>query len=85
MYSDQAGKFPCASRIGNKGLMIVHVVDANVILAEPFKHKTSQQLTEACLKLKKELCKRGFIINMRILDNEASTLFKDSIYASLTQ
>ena len=51
--------------------MIAYAVDSNVQLAEPFKNKTSQKLTDAYLKLKKEIDKRGFTIDMHILDNEA--------------
>ena len=59
--------------------MIIYLVDANVILAEPFKNKTSQQLTGTHLKLKKEIDKRGFPIDMHILDNEAPQLHRDAI------
>ena len=51
--------------------MIIYLVDANVILAEPFKNKISQQLTDMYLKLKKEIGKRGFPIDTHVLDNEA--------------
>ena len=42
MCSDQTGKFPYVSRNGNQCLMIVIVIDANVVLAAPFKNKTKQ-------------------------------------------
>ena len=79
IYSDQTGKFPYTARSGNQYLMIVYVVDANLILATPFKNKTKTHLTEAYLKTKKELDKRGFIIDMHVLDNEASEINKDAI------
>ena len=49
--------------------MIFYVVDPNVMLAVPFKNKISQQLTETYLKLKKEIEKIGFTVNMCVLDN----------------
>ena len=38
--------------------MINYIVDENVMLAKPFKDKTSRQLTDAYLKLKKEINKK---------------------------
>ena len=70
LYSDQIGKFQCTARSGNQHLMIIYIVDANVVLAEPFKNKTSRKLTDAYLKLKKEIDKRRFTIDMHILDKE---------------
>ena len=60
----------------------IHIADANVVLAEPFKNKTSRQLTDTCLKLKKQIDKRGFAIDMHVLDNEAPELCRDAVEAS---
>ena len=65
--------------------MIVRVVDANVVLAEPFRNKTGQQLTETFLKIEKEFKKRGFVTDARILDNESPTLCEYSAEASNSQ
>ena len=54
LHSDQTGEFTHTARSGNQCLMIIYIVDANFMLAAPFKIKTSQQLIETCLKLKKE-------------------------------
>ena len=62
--------------------MIIYIVDANVALATSFNNKTSQQITETYLKLKKEIDKIGFTINMHVLDNEATELHGDAIEAS---
>ena len=79
LYSDQTGKFPYAARSSNKYLIIIYLVDANVILAEPFKNKISQQLIDTYLKLKKEIDKREFPIDMHVLNNEAPQLYRDAI------
>ena len=79
MYSDQTGKFPYVARSGNQYLMISCVVDANIILADPFKTKTKIKLTETYLNIKKELYKRGIVINMNVLDNEEPELCKDAL------
>ena len=39
LHPDQTGKLPCTTRSGNQYLMIIYIVDANVMLAEPFKIK----------------------------------------------
>ena len=59
--------------------MIVCVVDANFILATPFKTNTKSQLTANYLKIKKELDKRGIVINTHVLENEGPELHKDAI------
>ena len=81
MYSDQTGKFPYVARSGNQYIMVVYVVDPNVILATAFKNKTKLQLTEAYMKIKKELNKRGFVIDLHMLDNEAPEMYRDAIEA----
>ena len=82
LHSDQTGKFPHTARSINQCLIVVYVVDANVMLAAPFKNKTIQQLIEIYLKLKKEIDKRGFTINIHVLDNKAPELHVDTIEAS---
>ena len=52
LHTDQIGKFPYVSRQGNQCIMIAYVVDPNVILAVPFKSKTKEHLTAACLQIK---------------------------------
>ena len=51
------------------------------MLAKPFKNKTSRQLTDAHLKLKKEIDKIGFTTDVRILDDEVPELHRDTIEA----
>ena len=75
-------EFPYVVRIGNQYLKIVCVFSANLILAAPFKTKTKRQLTKTFLKIKKELDKKCIVINMHVLDNEASDLCKDAIEKS---
>ena len=79
MCSDQTGKFPYVARSGNQHVMVVHVVDPNVILATAFKNKTKLQLTEAYMKIKKELNKCGLVIDLYILDNEVYERYQYAI------
>ena len=59
--------------------MIACVVDPNIILVVRFKSKTKEHLTAACLQIKKQINKRGFNINLHVLDNEAPELHRDAI------
>ena len=77
-HSDRMGKFTHIVRSSNQCLMIACVVDANLILAAPFKTNTKRQLTATYLKIENELGKRGIAINMHVLDNEAPELHKDA-------
>ena len=79
MCSDQTGKFPHVARSGNQYIMVVFAVDPNVILATAFQNKTKLHLTEAYLRIKKEINKRGFVIKLHILDNEAPEMHRDAI------
>ena len=81
-HSDQTRKCPHTARSVNRHLVIIYVADANVVLAAPFKNKTIQQLTETYLKLNKKIDKRGFTMNMRVLDNVAPESHRDDVKAS---
>ena len=61
--------------------MMPYLVDSNVILAEPFRNKAKEELKSTCQKLKKELDKRGIIINLYVLDNADPETCTDSIGA----
>ena len=62
--------------------MIMYLVDSDLILAEPFKNKTKEDLTATHTKIKKELNKKGFVINLHVLDNEAPEMHRGSIEES---
>ena len=51
-HSDRMGKFTHIVRSSNQCLMIACVVDANLILAAPFKTNTKRQLTATYLKIR---------------------------------
>ena len=63
--------------------MIIFFVDTNIILAEPFRNITKEELKVTHKKLKKkELDTRGFIMNLHILDNEAPEINRYAIEES---
>lgn len=62
--------------------MIIYLTYANFILAEYFRNKIKEKLTSTYKKLKKELNKRGFIVNLHIPDNEAPEMHMEAIEES---
>jgi hypothetical protein len=44
MYTDQTGKFPHISSLGNQYIMILHDVDSNSLWAEAIKNNTEGKL-----------------------------------------
>jgi len=48
LYTDQTGKFPHLSSLGNRYQMILYHVNSNSIWAEPNKKKTEGELILAC-------------------------------------
>lgn len=78
IHLDQMGEFLYVAISGKQCLVIVHVVNANVILVTPFKSKRKHQLTSAHLNINKELNKREFVIDLNIWDNEVPELHRDA-------
>ena len=71
IHSDQTVKFPYVARSRYQYLMIVLTVDTNSIFAAPFRNNTKEEQTKTYLKIKKNVDKRGLVIDMWDLDNEA--------------
>jgi hypothetical protein len=44
MYTDQTGKFPRISSLGNQYIMILHDADSNSLWAEAIKNNTEGEL-----------------------------------------
>ncbi len=69
MYTDQTGKFPHISSLGNQYIMILHNVDSNLLWAEAITNNTkgelilAQQRDLACMK------RCGIVPTHQILDN----------------
>ena len=79
IYSDQTGKFPVKSRVGNRYIMIMVEIDSNAILVTPVRDHTDQQLRNAYLTLLKRVKDAGMQIKKHILDNECSNAMKEVI------
>ena len=72
MYTNQAGKFPVVSSLGNRYIMVLYKVDVNLILVEPMKNRTSRKMCKAYERLMQWLHQSGIKIKKCILDNEVS-------------
>lgn len=72
LATDQTGRFPHTSNLGNKYIMVLYVMDCNAILAEPLKNKSHQEMLRAFTKWYTYLTAGGYRPTVHKLDNEAS-------------
>ena len=70
IFTDQTGRFPITSSLGNKYVMTLFDKDTNSINVEPLKNKSQEELTTAQIKLYTYLEDRGFRPKVQILENE---------------
>eukprot|EP00804_Cyclotella_cryptica_P024317 CCRYP_015305-RA/>CCRYP_015305-RA protein AED:0.21 eAED:0.21 QI:0/0/0/1/1/1/2/0/741 len=74
VFTDQTGKFPRVSSRGNRYQMILYHTDSNSIWVEPTKNRTEGELI---------LARTRALSHMhQVLDNEASTAYKQAILDS---
>ena len=80
-YTDDTGRFPVISRTGNQYIMVAYHCDANAILAVPFKFLKDKDCMVPYDAIMQRLKDRNMLVNLQILDNEASkeynTIIKD--------
>ena len=79
LYTDDIGRFPVHARSGNQYIMISYHCDANLILAEPFTSRKDTHRLLAYYKIMQRLSKNQLILDLQILDNEASAEYKQAI------
>ena len=82
MYTDQTGKFPHISSLGNQYIMILHDVDSNSTWAEALKNNTEGELILARQRALTRMKRCGIVPKHQILDNQASTAYKTAIETS---
>ena len=78
-YSDQTGRFPYQSSRGNKYLFVLYDYDANAILFELLKNRSSESLVAAWRSAHHRLTKNGHKVQLYILDNEISENFVEAL------
>ena len=76
IYTDQTKKFPMTPSQGNNYVIIIIVYDANTILAEPIKSRSSSHIMELYTNQVKQLTNRGYIPRVHYMENEASANLK---------
>jgi hypothetical protein len=76
IYTDQMGRFPVASRRGNKCIMILYDYDSYSILAEPMRSRTDDEIIRSYQTLHDRLVAAGLKPRLQKLDNEASRRLK---------
>ena len=76
LCTDDSGKFPVRSRTGNQYIMVAYHCDSNAILAVSFTFRKYQHRLQVYDKIIQRLTDRGIIVNLHILDNEASAAYK---------
>ena len=79
LYTDDTGRFPVRARSGNQYVMIAHHADGNLILQQAFKTRSDKHRLEAYNAIMTRLSARGLLVDLQILDNEASAAYKHAI------
>ena len=84
LYTDDTGCFPVHAHSGNQYIMIAYHCNANLILAKPFASRkdTHRLLTDD--KIMQRLSDNKLIVDLQILDNEASAEYKRAFKKSET-
>ena len=62
MCTDLTGAFPVQSRRGNKYVMVLCEVDNDIIITEPLKNRTAEEMVKAFKKLMKRLNRNCFLV-----------------------
>lgn len=79
LYTDDCGRFPVRSRQGNNYIMIAYHQQSNTILSAPFKSRADKHRLQAYNSIMQRLKDRNMLVDLQILDNEASKEYKRTI------
>ena len=72
LYTDDTGHFPVTSITGNRYIMVAYHCDANAIISVTFKSHKEKYRMVAYNSIMQRLNDRDMLVNLQILDNEAS-------------
>jgi hypothetical protein len=78
-FTDDTGCFPIRARSSNQYIMIAFHANGNLILQQAFKSKSNRHRIAAYNTIMTCLVARGLSVDLKILDNKASTAFKEAI------
>ena len=79
LFTDDTGRFPVRARSGNQYIMVAYHQDANAILVQPFQSKHDHHRIPAYNIIMNRLKARGLHVTRHVLDNEASTAYRNAI------
>jgi hypothetical protein len=79
LFTDDTGRFHVRARSGNQYVMIAFHADGNLILQQAFKTKSDCHHIATYNLIMSRLAARGLSIDLQILDNEASSAYKEAI------
>jgi hypothetical protein len=79
LFTDDTGRFPIRARSGNQYVMISLHANGNLILQQAFKSKRDRHCITAYNTIMTRLVARGLSVDLQILDNKASSTYKEAI------
>ncbi len=79
LFTNDNGCFPIRACTGNQYIMIAFHADGNLILQQAFKSKSNCHCIAAYNTIMTRLAARGLSIDLQILDNKATSAYKEAI------
>jgi len=79
LFTNDTGRFPVRAQLGNQYEMIAFHTDGNLILQQAFKTKSDHHCIAVYNLIMTRLAARGLSVDLQILDNEASSAYKEAI------
>jgi hypothetical protein len=79
LFTNDTGHFPVRARSGNQYVMIAFHADGNLILQQAFESKSDCHCIAAYNTIMTCLAACGLSVDLQILDNEASSAYKEAI------
>ena len=79
LFTDQTGKFPHLSSLGNRYQMILYHAASNSIWVEPMKNRTEGEIIQARAIALTRMKTCEITLERQVLDNEASAAYKGAI------
>jgi hypothetical protein len=79
LYTDNTSRFPVRARSGNQYVMIAYHANGNLILQQEFQTKSDRHRIAAYTAIMTRLAAQGLSVDLQILDNEASSAYKQAI------
>jgi hypothetical protein len=79
LFTNNTGRFPIRACSGNQYIMIAFHANGNLILQQVFKSKSDCHHIAAYNTIMIHLAARGLSVDLQILDNKASSTYKEAI------